>query len=191
MSKVISGFAKGILIDVFPQKNLRPTSCRAKEALFDIIQFNIKDRVFVDLFSGTGQIGIEALSRGAKKVVFVDHSRESCRILEKNLKKVSKCCGQSLNVEIYVLDFRKFLSSYKEKADFLFIDAPFIMQITYDMFKNFTNIIKKDGTIITETFLKNKQIEKCENFYLIKKYIYSKISLNFYKYKEKEETDEL
>ena len=67
MPKIISGFAKGILIDVFPEKHLRPTSCRVKEALFDIIQFDIRDKTFVDLFSGTGQIGIEALSRGAKK----------------------------------------------------------------------------------------------------------------------------
>ena len=189
MSRIISGFAKGLFINVFPQKNLRPTSCRAKEALFDIIQFDIKDKVFIDLFSGTGQIGIEALSRGAKKVIFVDHSRKSVEILKKNLKKVQDHCEEKLDTEIYLSDVSKFLDRFSEKSDFVFADAPFAMKINCDIFRKIVKITKTCGTIITETLLNNKQIDECDSFHLIKKYIYSKISLNFYKYKEEEYID--
>ena len=181
MTKVISGLAKGLVLDVFPQKNLRPTSCRAKEALFDIIQFEIKDKLFLDLFSGTGQIGIEALSRGAKKVIFVEKSRESIRILTKNLNLVSKHCEKKFNYEIIFRDCLKFLDSFNQKADIVFADAPFDMMLTNNIFTKFTHVVKNSGTIITETLSRNNQIDDCSGFKLIRRYIYGKISLNFYK----------
>lgn len=181
MAKVISGIFKGISLDVFPNEKMRPTSCRAKEALFDIIQFDIENKSFVDLFSGTGQIGIEALSRGASKVVFVDKSKSSVRILKKNIHKISFNNEKKPNIEIYIDDFSKFLEKFSDTTDFLFVDAPFSMKITEEIFEKFTKIMKDDGTIIIESSSKNKQIEKCKNFHLNRQYKYGSILLSFYK----------
>ena len=82
MSRIISGFAKGIKLDVLPISNMRPTSNRVKEALFDIIQFDIVGSSFLDLFSGTGQIALEAVSRGASKVYSIENSYESFKIIK-------------------------------------------------------------------------------------------------------------
>lgn len=180
MSKVISGLAKGVNLEVFPKKNLRPTSNRAKEALFDIIQFDIKDKVFLDLFAGTGQIGIEAISRGAKKVIFVDKSSESIGILKRNIKKLPKICAENLNIEIHKRDCFYFLEKFESKVDFLFADAPFDMKIDEDSLLKFSKVIKNEGTIIIETSSFDKKIDKFGNFYLMKKYKYGSISLSFY-----------
>lgn len=180
MSKVISGLAKGVNLEVFPKKNLRPTSNRAKEALFDIIQFDIKDKVFLDLFSGTGQIGIEAISRGAKKVIFVDKSSESIGILKRNIKKLPKICAENLNIEIHKKDCFYFLEKFKNKVDFLFADAPFDMKIDENALLKFSKVMKNEGTIIIETSSSDKKIDEFGNFYLMKKYKYGSISLSFY-----------
>lgn len=182
MAKIISGIFKGLSLNVFPNENMRPTSCRAKEALFDIIQFDIENKSFVDLFSGTGQIGIEALSRGASKVIFVEKSRSSFRILKKNIDNISSHSKEKLDIEIYIDDSSNFLDNFREKVDFLFVDAPFCMHITEKIFEKFTKIMKEDGTIIIESSSKNKQIEKCQNFHLNKQYKYGSIMLSFYRY---------
>ena len=117
MSRIVSGILKGIYLDVFPDECMRPTSNRAKEALFDIIQFDIKAKSFIDLFSGTGQIGIEALSRGASKVIFVEKSKKSLNILTKNIKKISSIVDLK-SIEIYKNDAFKFLDQFKNKTDF-------------------------------------------------------------------------
>lgn len=179
MSKIISGSLKGIYLDVFPDEHMRPTSNRAKEALFDIIQFDIKGKSFIDLFSGTGQIGIEALSRGASKVIFVEKSRKSLNILMKNIEKISKLIDKK-SIEIYKNDANKFLDRFENKADFLFSDAPFSMQIGEETFCKFTKIIDDNGTIIIESPSDGEQIEKFDDFHLIKKYIYGRIKFSFY-----------
>ena len=179
MSKIISGTLKGICLDVFPDEHMRPTSNRAKEALFDIIQFDIKGKSFVDLFSGTGQIGIEALSRGASKVIFVEKSRKSLKILEKNIEKISKLIDKK-SIKIYRDDAFKFLDKFEDEVDFLFSDAPFSMQINEILYK-FTKIIRDNGTIIVESPSDREQIEKFDDFHLIKKYIYGRIKFSFYK----------
>ena len=74
--KIISGFNKGLKINFKPSIDLRPTSNRLKKVLFDWIQFELKDSVCLDLFAGTGNLGLECISRGAKKVIFVEHNRE-------------------------------------------------------------------------------------------------------------------
>ena len=180
MSKIISGTLKGIYLDVFPDECMRPTSNRAKEALFDIIQFDIKAKSFIDLFSGTGQIGIEALSRGASKVIFVEKSKKSLNILTKNIKKISSIVDLK-SIEIYKNDAFKFLDQFKNKTDFLFSDAPFSMKIDDKMLYKFTKVMSDAGTIIIESPSDRKQIEKFGDFHLIKKYIYGRIKFGFYK----------
>lgn len=183
MSKIISGVFKGIELEVFPQKNMRPTSCRAKEALFNIIQFDLKNKIFVDLFAGTGQIGLEALSRGASKCFFVEKSRISAKILIKNINKILKIKNQKLNFEIYKLDINKFLDKFSEKTDILFADAPFDAPIEKEIFVKFSRIMNKNGILIIENEYKNNPINNLnlDYFYFIKRYTYGRISFDFYK----------
>ena len=80
--RIIAGKHRGRVLKEFNGRDIRPTSDRAKEALFNILQFDIAGCSFLDLYSGTGGIGLEAISRGAEKVVFVDNSRESVKLLK-------------------------------------------------------------------------------------------------------------
>ena len=101
----------------------RPTSERIKEAVFSSIQFEIENRVVLDLFAGSGQMGLEALSRGADRAVFIDSSREAMEIVKKN----SKSCGFFEKSRFLVSDFRNYIrkASGREKFDLVFIDPPY------------------------------------------------------------------
>ena len=85
--RVISGIAKGIQLKTPEGMQTRPTTDRVKEAMFSIIQFELAGANVLDLFGGTGQLGIEALSRGAKSAVFVDSQESACRLIKENLKR--------------------------------------------------------------------------------------------------------
>lgn len=118
--RVIAGKLKGKKLLTPANDNVRPTLDRIKETLFNIIQFDVADCVFLDLFAGTGGIGIEAYSRGAKEVVFCDASRESLKLIKANLK--------NLNIDAFVYegDFKRFLKSQPpEKYGIIFIDPPY------------------------------------------------------------------
>lgn len=183
MSKIISGIFKGIKLDVLPQENMRPTSCRAKEALFDILQFDLKDKIFVDLFAGTGQIGLEALSRGALKCFFVEKSKKSIQILIKNINKVEKISDEKLNFEVFTLDVYKFLDKFNKKADILFADAPFNSPLDEKIFIKSKQIINLNGILIIENESKNEYFKFTGSFYLIKRYTYGRIAFDFYRLK--------
>ena len=85
--RVITGKAKGVALKTPDGMLTRPTGDRVKEALFSVIQFDVPNAVVLDLFGGTGQLGIEALSRGAKRAVFVDHQAKACDLIRENLRR--------------------------------------------------------------------------------------------------------
>lgn len=117
--RIIAGKYKGRKLSEFEGESVRPTSDRAREGLFSVIQFEIADSRFLDGFSGSGAVGIEALSRGAKEVVFTDSSRTSCELTRKNLKLV----GES--AKVLNIDCVKYLSDTCEKFDIVFLDPPY------------------------------------------------------------------
>ena len=86
MMRIITGKARGVRLDTLPGENTRPTAERAKEAVFSMLQFELQGRVVLDLFAGSGQMALEAISRGAAHAVLVDVSREAVAIIEKNIK---------------------------------------------------------------------------------------------------------
>lgn len=181
MPRVISGSARGIKLDVFPISNMRPTSERVKEALFDIIQFDIKGSTFLDLFSGTGQIAIEAISRGASYVYAVENSFESMKIIRKNVSILKSLLGAQINLEVILRDSFKFLSEFSGEVDILFVDAPFNMNISRDVFSKFERVTR--SLIITESLYKIEPIVESSLFYLSKRHKYGRVSLNIYKRK--------
>lgn len=149
--KVISGFLKGRNIEGYDIIGTRPTMSRVKESVFGTIQQDINNSVFLDLFAGTGNIGIEAISNGAKCCYFVDNNRIAIDIIKKNASKfnISDKCN-FLNK-----DYKNALNYFIDnniKFNIIYIDPPYKMDCL-DKIVNIilnNNILEEDGLIILE-----------------------------------------
>ncbi len=146
--RVVSGKARGVTLKTPDGLKTRPTTDRVKEALFSIIQFDLPAASVLDLFGGTGQLGIEALSRGAKKAVFVDHREDACRLIRENLRRTK------LEAEgrIVCSDYQAFLRNCKEKFDIIFLDPPYAEVFLENSINLITeiDILQSSGIIVTE-----------------------------------------
>ena len=119
--RIITGSARGKKLTTLEGEQVRPTSDRVKEALFNIIQFDLEGRNVLDLFAGSGQIGLEAISRGASHAVLVDASKESIQVIRDNVRH----CGFGDFVEIVSMDFSSYLMRKGQKFDLAFLDPPY------------------------------------------------------------------
>ncbi len=130
MVRIITGSAKGKKLVTLEGEATRPTSERIKGAMFSSIQFDIEDRRVLDLFAGSGQLGLEALSRGAASVTFVDSEREAMEIVKKN----AKALGFFDKSRFSVADYRNYIrkASGRDKYDLVFIDPPYAMECCVD-----------------------------------------------------------
>ena len=118
--RVITGKARGVQLKTPEGLQTRPTTDRVKEALFSIIQFDVPGTRVLDLFGGTGQLGIEAISRGAKSAVFVDAGEKACALIKENLRR----CRMEGEGRVVRSDYLEFLSRCREKFDLVFLDPP-------------------------------------------------------------------
>ena len=144
--RVISGKYRGRRLLEPSGRDVRPTADQVKEAVFNIIQFDIEGRRVLDLFAGTGQMGIEALSRGARECVFVDSSRDSLRLVKENL---SRCGAEAPVVQCDALAYLR----RGERFDLVFIDPPYDSGLAgraMEAAKEF-DILSKGGIMIAET----------------------------------------
>lgn len=121
--KVITGKLKGMNLITLEGESTRPTSQRVKEAVFSMLQFDIEGACVLDLFAGCGQLGLEALSRGAKKVVFNDLSKDAINIIKSNIKKAKMIERSEVLNYGYEMAIRK--QSLSDKFDIVFIDPPY------------------------------------------------------------------
>ena len=122
MMHIITGSARGVRLDTLPGEATRPTSERAKEAIFSMLQFDLAGRRVLDLFAGSGQMGLEALSRGAAECVFVDAAKDAAQIVDRNAKKTRL----AQKARIVVGDAKSFLSRYVgERFHLVFLDPPY------------------------------------------------------------------
>ena len=122
--RIISGTSKGRKLLAPKNQSLRPTSDRVKESIFNILGEEIKGKVVLDLFAGTGNLGIEALSRGAKKVLFVEKGRQALRLIQKNLSQ----CGWKKESEIFPKDVHRAIGILKQREecfDLILMDPPY------------------------------------------------------------------
>lgn len=148
--RIISGKARGTKLYTLEGKNTRPTLDRVKESLFNIIQTKIPGSVFLDLFSGSGAIGLEAVSRGAKKAILCDKEKSAIQIIKKNIEKTHL----EEQIELYQLPFEKLLKDkIKEKLDIIYIDPPYKTDYAYQATKIIMekNLTKEETIIIIET----------------------------------------
>lgn len=172
--RVISGKARGTKLYTLESDATRPTLDRVKESLINIIRNKIIGASVLDLFAGSGALGIEALSNGAENAIFCDKSRQAVNIINKNLQKTNLLDKS----EIIVKDYEKCLedlSKENKKIDIIFLDPPYntdFAVIAVDKIMQF-DILNKDGIIIVET--DNEEVEQKLkllkiNIYDIRKY---------------------
>ena len=162
--RIISGTARGTKLYTLEGMNTRPTLDRVKESVFNIIGEQIYGSTVLDLFSGSGAIGLEIASRGAKKVYLCDLSKEACYIIQKNIEKTKL----QEKVRLYQGDFLKLINKLNgKKVDIIYLDPPyetdFIVKSITELLKN--EIILESTLIIIETDREKeiiKQIEKLE-----------------------------
>lgn len=127
--RVISGIAKGRKIDALQGKNTRPTSDRVKEALFGILHFKCVDALVLDLFSGSGSLGIEAISRGAQKVYFNDQDPAAAQLIRKNIQKL----GFEEKAQVFSLPYQEAINRTSQiKFDIVLLDPPYGLGLEND-----------------------------------------------------------
>ena len=139
--RIISGKARGTKLYTLEGDNTRPTLDRVRESIFNIIQSEIPESVVLDLFSGSGAVGLEFASRGAKKVYMCDNSKKAIEIINKNIEKTH----MQEKIELYNCDFKSVISKIKEEIDIVYLDPPYK-----------TNYIKQALEIILELKITNE-----------------------------------
>ena len=176
MMRIITGRARGTKLVTLEGNNTRPTSERVKEAVFSMIQFDIEGRRVLDLFAGSGQMGLEALSRGALKATFVDNSKEAVNVIRQNVTK-THFEGES---EIILSDAEGYLRRIKgkEKFDLVFIDPPYAAGVQGKMLELLLahELLKPTSIIVCESGEEDifkASPELAERFEIIKKARYS------------------
>ena len=162
--RVISGTARGTKLNSIESLSTRPTLDRVKESLFNIIQNNIEDSIVLDLFSGSGAIAIEFLSRGAKKAYLCEKNFSPIKMIYENLEK-TRLKDRAIVIN---KDYKKCLDIMQKeeiKFDFIFLDPPYKADFAVDAIRRILekNLLKEKGTIIIETDDEKRELLKIED----------------------------
>lgn len=181
--RIITGTHRGKKLVTLEGEAVRPTTDRVKESLFNILQFQLEGRRFLDLFAGSGQIGLEALSRGAALAVFVDASRESVKVVEKNLQST----GLGDRARVVNADFALYLRSCRERFDVAFLDPPYRAGLLEQALPLVAGVMNPGGVILCEHPKEEVLPERAGRFARHKSYRYGKIMLTAYRPVEEKE----
>ena len=151
MVRIISGTSKGRKLATLNNKTLRPTSDRVKGSIFNILGSEVQDKVVLDLFAGTGNLGIEALSRGAKRVLFVEKGRQLVRLIKKNLLQ----CGMEGRSEILPKDVHRAIGVLRQRGDsfdLILMDPPYAKGLILKTLMKLSSerIYQEDSILIIE-----------------------------------------
>ena len=171
--RVITGTARGRVLRTLEGEDVRPTTDRVKEAVFSIIQFEIEGRRVLDLFAGSGQLGIEALSRGAASATFVDMSKDSLSAVKYNLEHTK--LGD--NAKVVQTDALSFLKLTKDKFDIVFLDPPYASSLVVDSMTLLSDVVAAGGCAICDSELP----ESFGELKFHRSYRYGKIKITVYR----------
>lgn len=178
--RIISGTARGRRLNSPDNRKIRPTSDKVKESLFNILQQYIADAQFADICAGSGNVGLEALSRGAKWVDFVDNSSDSCKLIKEN----AAITGFK-NFSLIRKDAAAFILDNKSKKfDIIFADPPYKMGIPDKIMAALqnNNILESDGLLIIET-ASEEEAPIADGFELVRRNVYGDTAVLFYRIK--------
>ena len=173
--RVITGTARGRRLKTPEGLDIRPTTDNVKESVFNIIQFDIEGRRVLDLFAGTGQLGIECLSRGAREVVFIDQSRDAVKIVKENLKT----CGFS--APVLQQDALSYLNTCG-KFDLIFVDPPYDAGLYEKVLEKVNSVdnLADGGIMVCESRRETPMPEMAAPYYKRREYRYGKVKLSLY-----------
>lgn len=177
--RVITGLAKGRRLEELPGLDTRPTTSRVKEGLFSAIQFDIEGRRVLDLFAGTGQLGIEALSRGAAFCDFVDSAPAALKVVQRNIKT----CGFESRSACHGKDFAAFLTRVHEKYGLIFLDPPYAsgnLERALDLLTAI-DIVVENGIMVCESPADRDLPELPQPYEKGREYRYGKIKFTLYR----------
>jgi 16S rRNA (guanine(966)-N(2))-methyltransferase RsmD len=177
--RVITGKARGVALKTPDGMLTRPTADRVKEALFSIIHFDVPGAKVLDLFAGTGQLGIEALSRDAASAVFVDEREDACKLIKENLKR-TKLEAQA---KVVRSDYLSFLKQCREKFDIILLDPPYAEIFLENSLKQITeiDILQSGGIIVAERPMGKELPWDFPGYSRSKDYKYGKTLLTLYR----------
>lgn len=175
--RVITGKARGRRLISPEGMDVRPTTDKVKECMFSIIQFELQDSTVLDLFAGTGQLGIEALSRGAEKAVFVDSSRKSLETVKKNIALAAIDAVSNVTLS----DAVTYLQNSREKFDIVFLDPPYHNGLCDRAFEYLPGVLSENAVVICETQADETLPDSVGELTLKKEYKYSAIKLTVYR----------
>lgn len=177
--RVIAGTARSIPLLSRDGLDTRPTADRVKEAIFSAIQFEVEGRRVLDLFAGSGQMAIEALSRGAAEAVLVDQSKESISIIKQNLNKTRL----AERARVVCSDYMEFLNKAKGGFDLIFLDPPYREKFLENALKRISEIdILKSGAIIVCERPADKALpDDFTTFHRVRDYRYGRTGVTLYR----------
>lgn len=180
--RVITGTARGRILTAVEGMDVRPTTDKVKEAVFSAIQFEVEGARVLDLFCGSGQMGIEALSRGASFCVFVDSARRSQDVTKKNLTAT----GLFSSARVAAMDYKDFLRTTKERFDIVFLDPPYSQGFAQEALAMLGGVMTDSGVILCEHESTDKLPEEVGAFIRTREYRYGRISVSAYRKKTDE-----
>lgn len=182
--RVTTGTARGMNLLAPPDSDVtRPTSDMTKQAMFNIVQFEVEGAEVLDLFAGSGQLGIEALSRGAKQSTFVDSSREAQEVITENLRH-TRLLNQA---KVVSTDFITFLSRGQNVYDIAFLDPPYQKKLIDAALPLVARRMRRSGVILCESEKNEVLPDSAESFVKVKEYRYGKAKLTVYRCPDEEE----
>lgn len=174
MLRIITGTAKGKKMKTLEGEATRPTSERIKEAIFSAIQFDVENRRVLDLFAGCGQLGLEALSRGAESAMFVDSAREAMEVVKEN----ARTTGFFDRARYLVSDWRNYIrkASGRERFDLVFVDPPYAMECCEDAAARLAEagLLAAGAIVVLESGTENPDFSGREDFEVLKSTHYGK-----------------
>lgn len=175
--RIVAGRARGRKLFTPSGMDIRPTTDKVKEALFSILQFDLPGKRVLDLFAGTGQLGLEALSRGASFVCFTDSSRKALELVKKNVSAV----GFENDCRAYLTDAFAFLSAAKEKFDIVLLDPPYEKEMCAKAISLLPGVLNDHAIVVCETRPQEVLPAQIGKLTLAKEYLYSGIKLSVYR----------
>ena len=178
--RIITGRARGKRLLTLEGRDVRPTTERVKESLFNIIQFDVEGRRFLDLFAGSGQVGLEAVSRGAREAVLVDCAKESLDVIRRNVEN----SGLGEQVRVVQGTFDGYLLRNDGKFDIAFLDPPYGTGLLQQALPMTAERMQRGGTMICEHPAEEEVPEEAGAFRRTRSYKYGKIMLTFYRHKD-------
>lgn len=181
--RVITGTARGRVLKAVDGLDVRPTADKVKEAIFSAVQFELEGARMLDLFCGSGQMGIEALSRGAASCVFIDSDKRSIEVTKQNLTTV----GLFSKARVAQMDYLSYLASCKDTFDLVFLDPPYMQGHLQKALPLLVARMSPAGVILAEHEYKDvlptvlTEPEQAVTFSLVRRYDYSRISVSAYR----------